>query len=160
MDSAVQVLRSRVSNVTVRVVQLDYDAPQRALAAWARSIRFMRSRSLAGDSVWVTSLIAHMREREYGSLFRNVVDGHVLQVFDTGEDATAVQIAEALRLTARAALPFRIGLGAFERQTRAGPTNHRAWFAAVTQFAALRGYGGIWVFPAGQRWIPYLRETT
>jgi hypothetical protein len=160
LDSAVHVLRARVRSVAVQAVQLDFDAPQRAIGAWSRSVRFMRTRSLAGDSVWITSLIAHLRQPEYGTLFRGVVDGHVLQVFDTGEEANEVQIAEVLRLTKRAAMPFRVGLGAFERQTRAGPTNHRAWFAAVAQLGTVRGYSGIWVFPAGQRWITHLRETT
>jgi hypothetical protein len=157
LDSAVRVLRARVTGVAVRAIHLDYDAPQRALAVWSRSVRFLRARSLHGDSVWVTSLIAHLREPEFGDLFRDVVDGHVLQAFDTGEEATDARVAEALRLAARANVPFRLGLGAFERQTKAGPTNHVAWFATVSQFSAVRGYGGLWVFPAGQRWIPYLR---
>jgi hypothetical protein len=159
LDSAVHVLRGRVHHVAVHAVQLDYDAPQRGLAAWSRTVRYLRARSLAGDLVWITSLIAHLREPEYGALFRDVVDGHVLQVFDTGEESSAPQIAEALRLTTRAALPFRVGLGAFERETRDGPTDHRAWFAVVPKFADVHGYRGVWVFPAGQRWITYLRET-
>ena len=145
--------------VAVRAVQLDYDAPQRRIAQWAGSVRYLRAHALATDAVWVTSLIAQLREPEYGDLFRDVVSGHVLQVFDTGEPATVVQVDEALRLARRARMPFRLGLGAFERQTRRGPTDHRAWFATVPRFAAVRGYAGVWIFPAGQRWVTLFRET-
>lgn len=158
LDSAVRVLRTRVGATPVAAVQLDHDVPQRALAAWARSVRHLRAHALAGDEVWVTSLVSHLREPGYGELFRDVVAGHVLQVFDTGEPATPARVQEALRLARRARMPFRLGLGAFERRTRAGPTEHRAWFATVRQFAAIDGYRGVWVFPAGHRWITYLGE--
>ncbi|MCC7054896.1 MAG: hypothetical protein IT355_16610 [Gemmatimonadaceae bacterium] len=158
LDSAVQVLRARAGGATVRAVQLDHDVPQRALAAWARSVSYLHAHALAADDVWVTSLIAHLREPTYGDLFRDVVAGHVLQVFDTGEPATARQVDEAVALAQRARMPFRLGLGAFERRTRRGLTDHRAWFATVPQFAALEGYRGVWVFPAGQRWITFVGE--
>lgn len=153
LDSAVGVLRRRGGNVAYETLQLDHDAPQRTLAAWAASVRYLRTHALAGDSVWVTSLIAHLREPAYGRLFGRVVSGHVLQVFDTGEPATAARIGEAVRLTQRAAVPFRLGLGGFERRTSRGRTQHRAWFAAVDTFARLRGYQGVWIFPAGRRWV-------
>ncbi len=158
LDSAVTLLRSRGRSTPVRTVQLDYDAPQRALPAWAASVRFLAGHSLASDSVWVTSIIAHLREPGYGDLFRGVVRGHVLQVFDTGEAASTAQVDEAVRLATRAGLPFRLGLGAFERQTRHGPTEHRAWFATVPRFAAIEGYRGLWIFPAGHRWTSFLTE--
>lgn len=153
LDSAVSVLRSRGSGIRVAAVQLDFDAPQRALKAWAGSVRFLTTHSLARDSVWVTSLIAHLREPEYGNLFRDVVRGHVLQVFDTGEAATSTQVDEVVRLARRARLPFRIGLGAFERSTRDGVTDHRAWFGTITRFATMADFRGVWVFPAGRAWI-------
>jgi len=159
LDSVVRVLRLRGGNVPYAAVQLDYDAPQRALAAWATSVRYLGSHSLARDSVWITSIIAHLREPAYGTLFADVVQGHVLQVFDTGEPATPERIAEAVRIVRRAAVPFRIGLGAFERETSRGRTEHRAWFDAVPQLAAVPGYHGIWIFPAGNRWVTLFRET-
>lgn len=159
LDRAVRVLRSRGASTPVAAVQLDYDAPQRALGAWAGSVRYLTRHALAEDSVWVTSIVAHLREPEYGSLFRDVVRGHVLQVFDTGEPSTPERIDEALRLATRARMPFRLGLGAFERETRNGRTDHRAWFATVPRFAALSGYRGLWVFPAGRRWLTFLQET-
>jgi hypothetical protein len=158
LDSTVGVLRRRGGAVPYAAVQLDYDAPQRALRAWAASVRRLRAGALRGDSVWVTSLIAHLREREYGDWFGGVVTGHVLQVFDTGEPASETQVAEAIRITRRAGVAFRLGLGAFERETARGRTEHRAWFGTVRQFADVDGYQGVWVFPAGQRWISLLRE--
>jgi hypothetical protein len=157
LDSAVRVLRFR-SGAVVRAVHLDHDAPQRAIAAWAGSVHYLTTHALASDTVWVTSLIAQLREPRYGDLFRGVVAGHVLQVFDTGEPATDRQVREAVRLARAARMPFRLGLGAFERQTRRGATDHRAWFATVPQFAAIAGYCGIWVFPAGRRWITFLGD--
>jgi hypothetical protein len=158
LDSAVHVLRERNADAPVREVQLDYDAPQRSLDAWATSVRHLAQHALRSDTVWVTSLVAHLRQPEYGDLFRGVVRGHVLQVFDTGEAATSATVREAIRLATRAQMPFRVGLGAFERDTRRGMTDHRAWFATVPRFAAVRGYEGLWVFPAGHRWISLIRE--
>ena len=160
LDSTVSVLRSRGRGTRVAAVQLDYDAPQRALKAWAGSVQYLTTHSLARDSVWITSLIAHLREPAYGDLFRGVVRGHVLQVFDTGEAATTVQVDEALRLAARANMPFRLGLGAFERSTPAGMTDHRAWFGTVERFATIADFRGVWVFPAGRSWISFLGDRT
>lgn len=153
LDSAVSVLRLRGRGTHVAVVQLDYDAPQRALKAWSGSVRYLTTHSLARDSVWITSLIAHLREPAYGDLFRGLVRGHVLQVFDTGEAATALRVDEALRLASRAHMPFRLGLGAFDRSTRAGETDHRAWFGTIKHFATISDSRGIWVFRAGRTWI-------
>lgn len=158
LDSAVSVLRTRGGGTPVIAVQLDYDAPQRALKAWAGSVRYLTTHSLARDSVWITSLIAHLREPTYGDLFRDVVRGHVLQVFDTGEAATALHVDEALRLASRANIPFRLGLGAFERSTRDGRSDHRAWFSTVRRFEASADFRGVWVFPAGRSWISLLGE--
>ncbi len=159
LDSAVRVLRVRGGNVAYSAVHLDHDAPQRRLAEWAASVRYLRSHALSTDTVWVTSIIAHLREPAYGSLFRDVVRGHVLQVFDTGELATPSQVTEAVQLARKAAMPFRVGLGAFERETSRGRTTHRAWFAAIPTFATVPGYAGVWIFPAGQRWVTLYRET-
>ena len=160
LDSAVGVLRKRGATTPVSAMQLDYDAPQRALDAWAGSVRYLTQHALAEDSVWLTSLIAQLREPKYGDLFRDVVRGHVLQVFDTGEFAEPEQVTEAVRVAGRARMPFRVGLGAFERRGRHGTTNHRAWFSTIPQFAKVPGYRGLWVFPAGERWATLLRETS
>ena len=160
LDSAVSVLRQRARTSPIVAMQLDYDAPQRAIGAWAAIVSYLHAHALRGDSIWVTSLIAQLRESGYGDLFRGVVSGHVLQVFDTGEPATAAQVDEALRLVRRARIPFRLGLGAFERETRGGRTDHRAWFATLPQFAASEGFRGVWVFPAGREWISLITKGT
>lgn len=158
LGSAVSVLRARVRSTPVSAVQLDYDVPSRAVVAWARSVRALRAAALQGDSVWVTSLIAQLRVSAYGDLFRDVVDGHVLQVFDTGEPASDAQVAEAVRVLRRAGMRYRIGLGAFERETRVGLTEHRRWFRMLPELAAVAGYDGVWIFPAGNRWVSLLEE--
>jgi hypothetical protein len=158
LDSVVRVLRRRSSSTVMRTVHLDYDAPVRALEAWSASVAYLDGHALRADSVWVTSILAHVRDADYGDLFRDVAVGHVLQVFDTGEIASEAGVREAVRLAARARMPFRLGLGAFERETRAGRTEHRAWFGAVPQFSAVDGFRGVWVFPAGHRWVTYLRK--
>ena len=160
LDSAVYLLRSRSRTVPLAAIQLDYDAPRRALGKWATSVAQLQLHALRGDTVWVTSLIAHLRDPSYGALFRGVIRGHVLQVFDTGEPATVAQVDEAVRLARRAHIQFRIGLGAFERETRSGRTDHRAWFASVPQFSAIDGFRGVWIFPAGQRWLSLLTRGT
>lgn len=160
LDSAVYLLRRRARSVPLSAIQLDYDAPRRALGKWAASVEQLQRHALRGDTVWVTSLIAHLRDPSYGALFRGVVRGHVLQVFDTGEPATTTQVDEAVRLARRARIPFRIGLGAFERETRSGRTDHRGWFATVAQFKSIDGFRGVWIFPGGQRWISLLTQGT
>ena len=160
LDSAVSILRQRARTARISTMQLDYDAPQRAIRVWAGHVAYFHAHALRGDSIWVTSLIAQLREPGYGDLFRGVVSGHVLQVFDTGEPATAAQVDEALRLARRARIPFRLGLGAFERETRGGRTDHRAWFATLPQFKAIDGFRGVWVFPAGREWISLITKGT
>ncbi|AHG92548.1 Protein of unknown function DUF3142 (plasmid) [Gemmatirosa kalamazoonensis] len=147
------------SDARVAEVQLDYDCPERRLARWAAVVRALGRGPLAGRPLWITSIPAHVRHADYGTLFRGAVAGHVVQVFDTGDRFDAAALGTlAAALDARA-LPFRLGVGAFERATRRGPTaartSHRAWFAAAPRLARSRWYRGTWVFPAGERWLDY-----
>lgn len=145
------------SGARVAEVQLDYDCPTRQLARWAAVVRALKAGPLRGQEVWITSLLAHLRQPEYGDLFRGVVAGHILQVFDTGHEATPALVSEAIRLLDRQRLPFRLGVGAFERVLdAAATTDHRAWFAVAGMLSRLPGYRGLWVFPAGRQWT-YLR---
>jgi len=147
-------------NVRVAEVQLDYDCPERRLARWATLVRALGHGPLAGRPLWITSIPAHVRHDDYGALFRGVVAGHVVQVFDTGDRFTPASLgALAADLDARA-LPFRFGVGAFERETAVGRTTHRAWFAAAPRLAASRWYRGTWVFPAGASWLAYREPMT
>lgn len=145
----------RASGLDPVEVQLDYDCPVRRLPAWADALRVLRAGALAGEPVWVTSLVAHLQRPEYGDWMRDVVDGHVLQVFDTGDSALDAREVGALAL--RAHMPYRMGLGAFERGTADHPTtDHGEWFAALP-LACLRPWcEGAWVFPAGQPWVTRL----
>lgn len=145
-------------------VQLDYDVPVRRLAEWARVLARLRRAelegagpgALAGERLWVTSLVAHVREPSYGATMRGVVDGHVLQVFDTG--AGPADAAEVARLAALAGLPYRLGVGAFERTGVSGApaTSHRAWFDAADVACAAPLCEALWVFPAGRGYVEAL----
>ncbi|MDX2168307.1 MAG: DUF3142 domain-containing protein [Deltaproteobacteria bacterium] len=140
-------------------IQLDYDAPVRRLRQWATLLHRLHDGALAGRAVWITSLPAHMSEPRYGAWLRGAVDGHILQLFDTGP-ALGSAAAERLADTVAAQrLPFRVGVGTFERRRRgaaAPATEHGAWIAALPLFARQPGFGGVWVFPAGLRWSPAL----
>lgn len=134
----------KATGAPIDEVQLDYDAPVRRLAAWAKVVRRLSQGELADFAVWVTSIPAHMAAADYGELFAGAVEGHILQVFDTG---LACRHAAALgREVARHALSYRIGLGAFERGSR---TDHGCWFRRWAELAGPR-FAGLWVFPAGR----------
>ncbi|GJG85290.1 hypothetical protein tb265_04710 [Gemmatimonadetes bacterium T265] len=164
LDHALRELLRLVAatGTDVREVQLDYDCPVRRLARWAAVVRRLRAGALAGREVWITSLVAHVAQRDYGTYFRGVVSGHIVQVFDLfasgggGEPSPAAAARLAAHLD-RAGLPFRLGVGAFERVLRSGDggtrlTHHRAWFALAPGLARSPWYRGLWVFPGGQPW--------
>jgi hypothetical protein len=135
-------------------LQLDYDCPVERLPRYAALLRALHARGLFAErAVWITSLVAQLRAPAYGPLFRGLVAGHVLQLFDTGERAEP-DAGEALRrLTDRAGLPFALGLGAFERGLGAARrTDHAAFWALAPELAKSALYRGSWVFPAGLSW--------
>lgn len=135
-------------------VQLDYDCPVRHLERWSGVLG--RLDALRGRPLWVTSLVAHLREPAYGDWFRGRVAGHVLQVFDTGEAPD--EAAAIAALATRAGLPWRLGIGAFERG-RAGvaTTSHRGWFGHIGAACPPPACEGVWVFPAGREWALEVR---
>lgn len=134
-------------DLDVKEIQLDYDVPTRLLPRWAAVLGHLRASSLAGERVWVTSLVAHLRDPAYGDLLRGRADGHIVQVFDTGDDPGSAQ--EVASLAERAAIPYRLGLGAFERGGDR-PTAHRAWFARIAVACPPPRCEAVWVFPAGR----------
>lgn len=138
-------------------VQLDYDCPVRRLPAWAEVLEKLKASSLRGRNVWITSLVSQLRDPDYGKLFRNAAAGHILQIFDTGETPSQ-QLPESIdALLSQAALPFRLGLGAFERKLPAKKlTEHRVWFATLSLFTQNPYFRGLWVFPGGQPWTGLL----
>ncbi|NOT06665.1 MAG: DUF3142 domain-containing protein [Gemmatimonadales bacterium] len=143
------------TGIHVAEIQLDYDCPMRLLPRWASVLRHLRESALAGRELWITSLVAHQRDPDFGRRLRGVVAGQIVQLFDTGNRAGTEALSELETLTARQGLPFRIGLGAFERRLPDGrSTGHLLWFDAVGRFRSWQGFRGLWVFPAGQ---PYTR---
>ena len=148
------------SGVAVSEVQLDYDCPERLLRRWSAVIAMLSRGALAGRSVWITSLISHVRHAEYGDLFRANVAGHILQVFDTGDRMSVPYARRIERLVSRHRMPFRLGVGAFERRLANGQTtDHQAWFEAPHVMRGSRWFRGVWVFPGSAPWA-HLAEPT
>lgn len=150
--SAVAPLLARVlalvdaTGVRASEVQLDYDAPVRALDAWARVVGRLAAGPLQGRDTWVTSVPAHLEAAAYGPMFASAGVGHILQVFDTGLACTPEHASRlASRLTS-AGLRFRVGVGGFERPAR--PGDHACWAAEAARWRKLPEYAGAWVFPA------------
>jgi hypothetical protein len=138
----------------VGVLQLDYDCPVRALSAWAALVTALHARgTLQGYAVWLTSLVAHLHEPTYGALFRGLVAGHIVQVFDTGERWSVGAEASLLRALERAGLPFCMGVGGFERgRQQRVYSAHGAWWESLHRLSASALNRGAWVFPAGFDW--------
>ncbi len=153
------LLATERAGARTRRLQLDYDAPVRLLPRWAALLRRLceAPRALAGREVWMTTLVAHVREPGFGALFAGGwLAGHVVQLFDSAE---AAPDAEALaRWLERAGLPFAVGIGAFDRfSDGVRRTNHSAPLASLPRLKALPAWRGVWVFPAGESWLPLAR---
>jgi hypothetical protein len=161
VGSAVKAILSVASSagVTITEVQLDYDCPERLLPRWANVVRTLSRDALTGRTVWLTSLVAHVKQSEYGDLFRGSVAGHIVQVFDTGDRMSVPYARQLERMITRHRMPFRLGVGAFERQLANGTTtNHRKWFGAVRVMAGSQWFRGVWVFPGGSPWASLLER--
>jgi len=144
---------ARAAGATVTELELDYDAPERRLEAWAGVLAALTNRELATVPVWVTSVPAHLDDPLFGARLAGHVQGHILQLFDTGLRHGAAEEARLRSALARQGLPFRLGVAAFERErgTRT-TTEHGAWVTAVGALKGLPGYAGVWVFPAGREY--------
>ena len=121
-------------------VQLDYDAPVRALGAWAGVVARLTAGPLHDCEVWVTSIPAHLDVAAYGAMFGRAGVGHILQVFDTGLTCTPEHASHLTARLAAAGLRFRVGVGGFERSAR--PGEHACWTAQAASWRALPGYAG------------------
>lgn len=131
----------------VEEVQLDYDAPSRRIPRWGALVRRWSKGPLAGHAVWVTSIPAHLTDPwAYRRAFEGAVHGHILQVFDTGLSCTPEHVERLSRQAATAALPYRVGVGAFERGEH---TDHGCWFRQWRHLGHDPAFDGLWVFPAG-----------
>jgi hypothetical protein len=149
---AVAPLLSRIleevdaTGVRADEIQLDYDAPVRALASWARVVGALAAGPLRNRDVWITSIPAHVEIPDYGSMFAPTGAGHILQIFDTGLACTTENASALASRLAAAGLRFRIGVAGFERTARPGA--HECWRMQAASWRALPGYAGVWVFPA------------
>ena len=130
-------------------LQIDYDCPVRLLPRWAETVTALR-RLVGNDrELWLTSIPAHLRDARYGGLFRGIITGHVLQLFDTGEYPSATSIGELTAALQRADIPYGLGVAVFER---AHATNHTGWRSVARGLANNERFRGWFVFTAGQRW--------
>jgi hypothetical protein len=133
-------------------IQLDYDCPERLLPRWSKLLRALSARSLKNREVWITTLTSQLRRDDFGKLFRGAMTGHIPQVFDTGERFSHEAAADLRENLDRAGVPFRLGLGAFERVGAGSSTDHGRWQGALPLLEQSGWYRGLWVFPAGQPW--------
>jgi len=80
-------------------------------------------------------------------------------VFDTGDRMSVPYARQLERMATRHRMPFRLGVGAFERQLANGTTtNHRAWFGAARVMTGSKWFRGVWVFPGGSPWASLLER--
>lgn len=132
-------------------VQLDYDAPVRLLPQWASVLRVLRASALRDRPVWITSLLVHVEQRDYGRWFRGAIDGHVLQLFDTQVEYSDAMQRKVDRVVAHAGLPCAIGVGAYERVLAGGiRTEHRAWLPWAARALREGRVDALWIFAANR----------
>ena len=83
-----------------------------------------------------------------------------VQVFDTGDRMSLPYARQLERMITRHRMPFRLGVGAFERQLANGvTTSHREWFGAARVMTGSTWFRGVWVFPGGSPWASMLDRT-
>ena len=117
-------------------------------------MRELRRGVLAGRSLWITSIPAHLLEEPaYGALLSGAVDGHILQLYGVGVLCTPEQLGWLLQTANQQRLPFQIGLASFERSRKQGDaTTNRSCFALIDMFRSAPLFKGVWVFPGGDEW--------
>ncbi len=155
LETALSELDRRVAATGAEILewQLDYDCPQRRLGEWAEVLKRLKSGALRERPLWITSLVSHLQDADFGQRLRGPVAGHILQIFDVGELSEGHTSKGLFARLEDQALPFRLGLGAFERRLAADKiSEHRIWFSALPYFSKNPWYRGLWVFPAGKPW--------
>ncbi len=144
---------ARAAGATVTEVELDYDAPERRLEAWAAVVAGLANRELAGVPLWVTSVPAHLDDPRFGARLAGHVAGAHPPALRHRPAPRAHEEARIREALVRQGLPFRLGVAAYERQRGARiTTDHGAWVDAVATLRELPGYAGAWVFPAGREY--------
>ena len=117
----------------------------RVVSAHPLGIRLPRSRWSFASSP------AHLEDPLFGARLAGHVQGHILQLFDTGLRRGPAEEARLRDALVRQGLPFRLGVAAYERQVgKRTTTEHGAWVEAVATLRELPGYAGAWMFPAGR----------
>jgi hypothetical protein len=140
--------QSLSTGATVDEIELDYDAPVRVAASWARVAGTLASGPLRGRTVWVTSIPAHLDAPGFSGALAHAGLGQILQLFDTGLPCTASNYTHLAARLATTHAPFRVGLGAYERTGSEG--QHACWALRARGLRSMAGYEGAWIFPAGR----------
>jgi hypothetical protein len=140
--------QSLSTGATVDEIELDYDAPVRVAASWARVAGALAAGPLRGRTVWMTSIPAHLDASGFSGALANAGLGQILQLFDTGLPCTASNYAHLAGRLATTHARFRVGLGAYERTGREG--QHACWARWARGLRSIAGYEGTWIFPAGR----------
>jgi hypothetical protein len=140
--------QSLSTGATVDEIELDYDAPVRVAASWARVAGALAAGPLGGRTVWMTSIPAHLDASGFSGALANAGLGQILQLFDTGLPCTASNYAHLAERLAATHARFRVGLGAYERTGREG--QHACWARWARGLRSIAGYEGTWIFPAGR----------
>jgi hypothetical protein len=144
---------SRDTGASVAALVLDFDAPVRLLSAWAEVVARLTDGRLSSVPVWVTSIPAHLADPSYGARLAGHVEGHVLQLFDTGLTCNAREIARVRSELRGQPLPYRLGVASYERRKNGRvSTQHGCFRRFAAEQAADRRFAGIWVFAASREY--------
>jgi hypothetical protein len=160
-EEVTQALSSLVGELrelpqSIAAIQLDYDSPVRCLGSYAEFVHRLKASLFRGFPLWITSLPAHMETEDYARLFGGGAEGHILQLFDTGLPLSEHNLDRIFNRLAHHELPAMLGFGTFERRTNRGATHHLGWLVAAARPArAIAHLRGLWLFPAGQRYLQH-----
>ena len=158
LDRKIRRLKSFMTSSGTDVAwQLDYDAPVAALEKWAEALAFLHgpSGALYKHNLWITTLVSHILDHSFEPSMRGIIQGHILQIFDTGDDLSKAQLQAVETRLSVSRIPFAMGIAAFRRVNNHAnePTNdfdtQMEW---VTKLSHQTNFRGTWVFPAGQNW--------
>lgn len=141
--------------------QLDYDFPVSALSKWAETIQFLQrdGGALNKHNVWITTLVSHVLERNFDRAMNGIIQGHILQIFDTGISLSNRQLSSVEARLTQSHIPFALGIAAFRRVSGSATSPQNEFDTQmewVKRLSRHKSYRATWVFPAGQSWSQWI----